>query len=111
MYKVAAVHKLPSYKIVNRSALTISITSLLIIIITKNEFANFKQILFFALINSAFFGFGSLAKIQSLKKISSSFAFPITKLNAAFLIIYALILFNDKPSIKQWIGIFISLQF
>ncbi len=108
MYKVAAVHKLPSYKIVNRSALTVSLLSLIIIIITKSEFANFKQILFFALINSTFFGLGSIVKIQSLKKIPSSFAFPITKLNAAFLIIYALIIFNDKPSVNQWIGIFIS---
>lgn len=110
MYKVAAVHKLPSYRIVNRSAATISVLSLIIILITQSEFVNLKMILFFAAINSTFFGLGSIVKIQSLKKIPSSFAFPITKMNAAFLIIYALIIFNEHPTIRQWGGIAISFS-
>lgn len=110
MYKVAAENKCPSYRIVNISATTISITSLIIILITKSEFTDIKQILFFALINSAFFGLGSIVKIQSLKYISSSFAFPVTKLNAVFLIIYALIIFDEMPSFNQWLGIFLSLS-
>ena len=108
MYKVAAVHELPSPKIVNRSATTVSILSLIIIIITQSKFLNFEQILFFALINSTFFGLGSIMKISSLKKIPSSMAFPITKMNSAFLIIYALILFSEKPTVNQWIGIGVS---
>ena len=110
IYKIAAVHKCPSHQIVNISATTISVLSLIIILLTKSEFLNFKQILLFAIINSAFFGLGSIVKIQSLKLIPSSFAFPITKLNAVFLIIYALIIFNDKPTWNQWIGIGISLS-
>jgi len=108
MYKVAAVHKLPSYRIVNRSAATISVLSLIIILVTQSEFLNLKWILIFSAINSTFFGLGSIVKIQSLKKIPSSFAFPITKMNSAFLIIYALIIFNENPTLQQWSGILIS---
>ena len=110
IYKIAAENKLPGYKIVNRSAATISILSLAIILITQSEFTNLKMILFFAVINSTFFGLGSIVKIQSLKYIPSSYAFPVTKMNAAFLIIYALIIFSEKPTIQQWAGIFISFS-
>jgi len=78
--------------------------------LSKSEFINFKNILLFALVNSVFFGLGSIVKIQSLKYIPSSFAFPVTKLNAVFLIIYALFLFDEKPTFYQWTGILISLS-
>ena len=110
VYKIAAVYKCPSHIIVKVSATTISISSLIIILFTRSEFLNFKQILLFAIINSAFFGLGSIVKIQSLKLIPTSYAFPITKLNAVFLIIYALILFNEQPTWNQWVGIGISLS-
>ena len=107
-YKVAAEHNLSSPKIVNRSATTISILSFAIILVTQSEFTNLQQLLLFAVINSTFFGLGSIVKIKALKYIPSSFVFPITKVNSAFLIIYALILFNEKPTATQWTGIFIS---
>ncbi len=110
MYKVVAEYKLPSHKIVHTSAATISVLSFLIIIITQSEFVNWTHILFFALINSTFFGFGSIMKIQSLKNIPSSLAFPVTKMNSAFLIIYALILFDEKPAPLQWLGIAVSFS-
>jgi len=109
MYKIAADHNCSSHKIIKISAITVSILSLTIIIITGSPFTNLKMIFFFALINSFFFGMGSIVKIQSLKYIPTSFAFPITKLNAVLLIIYALILFNDRPTVLQWIGIGVSI--
>ncbi|MCF6364973.1 MAG: GRP family sugar transporter [Bacteroidales bacterium] len=109
MYKIAAHHNCSSHKIIKISAITISILSLIIIIITASPFTNFKMLFFFALINSFFFGMGSIIKIQSLKYIPTSFAFPITKLNAVLLIIYALILFNDRPTVLQWAGIGTSI--
>ena len=110
MYKVAAIHKLSSHQILNRSATAVSVSSFVLILITQSEFSDVKQILFFAAINSTFFALGTISKISSLKNIPSSFAFPITKLNAAFLLIYALILFNEQPTIKQWLGITISFS-
>jgi len=109
LYKLSAHHNLSSHKIVNVSAITVSIISLTIILITESSFSNFKMILFFALINSAFFGLGSIVKILALKHIPTSFAFPITKLNSVLLIIYAFFLFNDRPSPLQWTGIGISI--
>lgn len=109
MYKLAAHYGCTSHKIINMSAITVSISSFIIILITGSPFINLNKILLFALINSAFFGLGSIVKIQSLKYIPTSFAFPITKLNAVLLIIYAIILFNEKPTVYQWIGIGISL--
>lgn len=109
MYKIAAHHNCSSHKIIKISAVTISILSLIIVIITASPFTNFKMLFFFALINSFFFGMGSIIKIQSLKYIPTSFAFPITKLNAILLIIYALILFNDRPTVLQWVGIGTSI--
>lgn len=110
MYKIAAVYQCPSHRIVNMSAITISVSSFAIILLAGNAFVDVKSIIFFAAINSSFFALGSIVKIQSLKFIPTSFAFPITKLNAVFLIIYALVLFNEKPQWNQWIGIIISLS-
>ncbi len=110
MYKIAAHHNCSSHKIIKMSAITVSILSLTIIIITGSPFTNLKMIFFFALINSFFFGMGSIVKIQSLKYIPTSFAFPVTKLNSVLLIIYALFLFNERPEFHQWIGIGISLS-
>ncbi|NPA44592.1 MAG: EamA family transporter, partial [Chlorobi bacterium] len=109
MYKLAAHYNLSSHKIVKVSAITVAIISLSVVLLTKSPFTNFKMILFFAFINSAFFGLGSIVKIQALKYIPSSFAFPITKLNSVLLIIYAIFLFNDRPTMLQWIGIGISI--
>lgn len=110
MYKVAAMHNCPAHQVVNRAAATISVLSLLIIVFTGSEFVDIKSILFFAVINSAFFGLGSIVKIKALERIPSSIAFPVTKLNSVFLITYALVLFNDKPTWQQWLGILISLS-
>ena len=110
MYKVAAVHKLSSPGIVHISATAVSVLSFIIIIATDSKFIDFTQIIFFAVINSAFFALGSISKIKSLKFIPSSFAFPITKMNSVFLIIYALVLFNEKLTGNQLLGIIISFS-
>lgn len=110
MYKVAAMHNCQAHQIINKSAATISILSFGIILITGSEFVDIKSLLFFAAINSAFFALGSIVKIKALERIPSSIVFPVSKLNSVFLIVYALVLFNDKPTLSQWIGILISLS-
>ncbi len=107
-YKAAAVHKLPSHNIINISAATVTIISFVLIIVFKSEFVNWQDILFFAGINSAFFGLGSIVKIQSLRYIPTSFAFPVGKLNSVLLIIYAIFLFGDSPTFREWSGIVLS---
>jgi len=108
MYKLAAVHKLPSHLILNKSALSVSILSLFFVLLSKSHFTGIFQILFFAIINSTFFGLGTISKIQSLKYIPSSYAFTITKMNSVFLVIFGIFIFHDKPNLNQWIGIVIS---
>ena len=110
VYKIAAVHQCPSHRVVNMAAITVTISSFVIIIISGSAFVDFRLIIFFAIINSSFFALGSITKIQSLKYIPTSFAFPVAKLNSVFLIIYALILFNEQPLWNQWIGITLSLS-
>ena len=110
MYKVATMHNCSSHKILNTSAATVSILSLITIIISGSEFNNSWNIFFFAIINSAFFALGSIVKMKSLERIPTSIAFPVTKLDSVFLIIYSLFIFGDNPSFFQWIGIAISFS-
>jgi len=110
LYKAAAHFLCSSRRILNTSAITVSFLSLLFILITKSAFANFELLVLFALINSFFFAVGSISKIQSLKYIPSSYAFPVAKLNSVFLILYSIVLFNDKPNALQWTGILISVS-
>jgi len=109
MYKVAAEHNSSSRAIVNVSAGSISLISFIFILVFNYQFLNLKWILIFATINSSFFALGSVAKITALKKIPTSYAFPITKLNSILLIIYGLFLFEESPKTTQWIGIIISV--
>lgn len=110
MYKVATMHNCSSHKILNTSAATVSTLSLITILISGSEFKNIWNILFFAAINSAFFALGSIVKMKSLERIPTSVAFPVTKLDSVFLIIYSLFIFGDNPSFFQWIGIAISFS-
>jgi drug/metabolite transporter (DMT)-like permease len=110
MYKVAAIHNCSAHKILNASATTVSFLSLIAILVSGSKFDNIWYILFFAIINSAFFGLGSIMKIKSLERIPTSIAFPVTKLDSVFLIIYSLIIFGDNPTFYQWIGIGISIS-
>ncbi len=108
LYKVASENNCSSNKILNISSFSVSLLSLIFIIVTRSEFMKIELIIIFALINSVFFVIGTISKMKSLKYISSSFAFPISKLNSIFVIIYALLLFSERPSFNQWIGIILS---
>jgi drug/metabolite transporter (DMT)-like permease len=110
MYKAAAHYNCSAARILNISAISVALLSLAFVFATNSRFVNTKFLILFAVINSSFFAVGSIAKIKALKRIPSSYAFPITKLNSVFLVLYSLILFNDNPTAMQWIGIVISLS-
>ena len=44
MYKVAAVYNCPSHQIVNKSALTISFLTIILISVTNSQFTNIKYL-------------------------------------------------------------------
>ena len=108
MYKVAAANNCPSHKVLNKSAITVSILSYGFLFITKSPFTNLPMIFLFALFNSTFFALGIVSKIISLKKAPSSIIFPITKINSLFLIVFAIVIFKETPHSVQWIGISLS---
>lgn len=108
-YKLAASYGCPNHLVVNRAALTVSVLSLTALLITRSPFRNPWLILLFALINSGFFCLGSLSKIQALKRAPAAIAFPVGKLNAVFVILLSILLFEDRLTILQWAGVALSL--
>ncbi|MFW5888005.1 MAG: EamA family transporter [Bacteriovoracia bacterium] len=109
LYKVAATKGLSGAQVLNKSALTVSSLSLILILFTQASFVKLEWILLFALLNSGFFAIGVLSKIKSLKFLPSTYAFPITRMNSIVAIALAIIFLNDRPQLYQWIGIIIAI--
>jgi drug/metabolite transporter (DMT)-like permease len=109
-YKIAASAGCSSNRVLNAASLTVSLISLTIILFNYNitYFDNTGKIILFALINGTFFGIGNLSKQNALKHIPANLAFPISKLNAVFVIIISIFIFSEEPNMSQYIGIFFS---
>lgn len=109
MFKLGARKGCSSSLLLNRSAATVATLSGIFLFISGDEFS-LSAVMIYALINSSFFAAGNLCKITALKKAPAATVFPVTKLNAAFVIIFSIIVYGDRPHLLQWLGLILSFS-
>ncbi len=109
LYKVGAEKKYRNQAVILVSASSVVVSALLMLIISGNGFSGIIQALPYALGNGTLFAFGALSKFKALKLAPASVIFPVNKSNVLFIILIGIVFFDESPSIKQWIGIGVSI--
>lgn len=109
-YKMAAEAGCSSRAVIHRAAMTVTLLSSMALIYSGNVVQRPWLTLALALVNSSFFALGSLAKLSALKRAAAAWVFPVTKINAALVVVYALVLFGDRPRLPQWLGLLLTLS-
>jgi len=66
-------------------------------------------LLLIALANSVTFFIATMSNMEALKHIPAGIAYPIVRLNAAVVVIFAIFYFEDKLSLYQGLGILLAM--
>ncbi len=105
LYKLAAQKGLPGAALVNKSAITVVALAAGAAWLLDCSFSNWKQILFFALFNSAFFVLESLSKVKALTFIPTSYYFSLSNFNLIIVLVLSVTVLGERPDVFQWCGI------
>ncbi|MFH1822815.1 MAG: EamA family transporter [Patescibacteria group bacterium] len=109
LFKMSAERKYNTAWITFSFMGTVAITSSIFFLFFEKQIFNYKVLLLLGLLNSAAFLASTIFKIEGLKYIDTSILYPITRLKAAPVIFFSLILFKDQLSLNQFIGLIVSI--
>lgn len=88
---------------------TVAVLSSVLFLARNETVTNLYFLLFISLVNSASFLTGTITTIEALKRVPTSVAYPIIRLNTAIVVIFAIIYFKDRLSIYQVLGIILAV--
>ncbi len=88
---------------------TVTFLSAISLFISRETLSSLPFLVFIALVNSLSFTLATLTHMEALKHLPGSVAYPIIRLNAAVVVIFAVIFFHDRLSGYQIIGILIAV--
>jgi drug/metabolite transporter (DMT)-like permease len=109
LYKVSAEKKCNTALTTFYFMLTVTILSAISFFVMNEKIVNWYLLLVLAFFNAITFFTLTVTKIESLKHIPTSIAYPILRLNVVFVVIFSIIYFKDKLSIFQVCGIILSI--
>lgn len=105
LYKVAAVRKMNSVAVVNLSTATVFGLGLAVLVVRGFVVPERPSLLFLAVGNGLFFTLGSVLKMESLRFLPAAIAFSLAKTNILFVLLAAVAIFGERPSLLQVAGI------
>ncbi|HOO78054.1 MAG TPA: EamA family transporter [bacterium] len=105
LYKAAAEAGMDSVAVVNVSTLTVFGLGGVLLLLRPAPAVGDPVLLLLAAGNGAFFMLGSVLKVESLKFLPASVAFSLSKLNLVFVVVIAVAVFGERPSLRQSLGI------
>lgn len=108
LYKTAAEKNCDSIAVVNLATTTVFCLSLITILVRGSSFENLRLILLLTLGNGCFFLMGNVLKVESLRYVPSSVAFPLNKMNVLFVLLIAVAVFGERPGWIQLLGIAVA---
>ena len=102
LHKVVAKKDLDSSKVSGVMALTATGASLLVVLILGEELTNLKFLVFLAFLDSVTLFASTITKIESLRTITSSIFFPISRIGSlALMVLLSLIFFKESFSLER----------
>lgn len=110
LYKVSAEHKCNTALVNFFWALTVAFFSLLFILLQGKKFVNFQSILLMAFFGGLTYSMSSILRMESLKHLATSVAFPLLRLSVFLTVIFSFFYFKDSLSFRQFIGIIVGFS-
>ena len=89
---------------------TVAILSVIFLFFSPEPISGIPFLLLVSLVNSLSFTLATMTHIEALNYLPASVAYPIIRLNAAVVVIFSIIFFNDRLTGYQIIGIFIAIM-
>ncbi|PKL47986.1 MAG: hypothetical protein CVV42_10910 [Candidatus Riflebacteria bacterium HGW-Riflebacteria-2] len=108
-YKLTAQGGYSSIQIVNKAAITVTVLSGIMILVSQSPFLPLPMILLFGFLNASCFASGTIAQISALKYMPTSHVFPVAKLSSIICIFLGFAFLGDRPNLFQWLGISLAL--
>ena len=105
LYKIAAERRYDSVAVVNIATATVFLAALVAGAVRGFAFDNMRLTLLLTLGNGCFFLLGSVMKVEALRYVPSSIAFPLNKMNVLFVLLIAILVFGERPDPLQFAGI------
>jgi drug/metabolite transporter (DMT)-like permease len=109
LYKVSAERKCNTAWTTFSFMATVALLSSFLFLFLQEPVTDVFFLVFIALVNSASFLAATLTHIESLKRIPSSVAYPIIRLNAVIVVIFSILYFKDRLSFYQVTGIVLAM--
>lgn len=109
LYNVSAKRKCNTAWTTTSFMITVAILSSILFFVQKEHVENFFILLLVSLLNAIFFVGTTITRIEVLKHISISIAYPIIRMSTVFVVLFSLLYFKDKLSIYQGIGIILAI--
>lgn len=109
LYKVSAERKCDTAWTTLAFMATVTALSAIVFLVANVPVTNIPFLLFIAFVNGGAFVLGTITHIEALKLVPASVAYPLIRLNAVLVIIFSMVVFNDRLSVYQAIGIILAL--
>ena len=88
---------------------TVTFLSVIFFFLSHEPVSGIPFLLFISLINSVSFTLATLSHIEALNYLPASVAYPIIRLNAAVVVVFSVLFFQDSLSGYQIVGILIAI--
>jgi len=109
LYKVSAERKCNTAWTSFAFMGTVALISAVFFYAGDHTIADWRYLFVISLINSAAFLSGTVTTMEALKRVSASIAYPLIRLSTAFVVVFSILYFGDRPSPLQVAGIFLAL--
>lgn len=88
---------------------TVTVLSFVAYLIVRPPVPDLSALLLIGFLNSASFAMGTISHIEALKHLPAGVVYPIIRLNAVIVVVFSILVFHDRVSRFQILGIVIAM--
>lgn len=108
-YKVSAEKGFNTAVTTTSFMATVAILSAILFLIQGRTVSDLRPLILISVINSGTFLVATISHIEALKKVPSSIAYPIIRLNVGVVVLFSLLFFKDRLTPYQIAGVVLAI--
>lgn len=109
LYKVSAEEKCNTAWTTFSFMITVAFFSSILFFVLKESIGNLYFLLIIAFLNAVTFLITTITRIEALKHVATSVAYPIIRIGLVLVVIFSIFYFKDSLSIYQGLGIILAI--